>query len=791
MGAEPQRGESTAPPVGGGHAQSAVSIVDPMSLLPPRVMGPVSECSQWVSAHYTIPGASVTVEVRAPDGSSRVVGSTTANTTITHVPLDPGEALHAGDQVNAYQEDGGGDVSEVSWDGPIVQDSVQGISPVQVLTVLTKCSMGFSLGGMRPGTTVDVFWQGGPIGSGVAHEGIAHVRVPSGLPGPLPAGALTARQRVCPKPPPPPPSTAWILDSALAEVMPSPIPPGDDVPPPKVIDGLVHCSRAVEVADIVPGAEVILEGRDRGWFIALGAGDHSTAKLHLPVSLEEGETVVAKQTLGEVCETRPHEEEHVVGPRTPDPRPQLSPISCAQVPVLWGNFFRAGADVEFEVVHAGVPSIHRTVVVDTDRPLPAPPMSNGDSVRVRQGGCGEWSDWSDPQVVHALTAEFTTPQIPHELFECQDMVEVINISPLIGILRIMSDQRGELARVVPTGDTMVVPVAPSLTAGHQVWVERDGCGMHTESDARVVGGGSDVTAGEISEPLFDGDTEVTVKDLVAGARVSLWDASSQPHTLITSGRASSSDTGQVDVRFTGFSELRAGWQVYAQTSHCGQFRRTDHVNVGYRPPELDRLSPRDIPQGSPGATVVATGAHFRNGAVMLWNGSARATTYQSRTEIRANIPAADIASAGTFQVQVRNPDGQRSSTLSFTVIAPAPPPPVGYDEFVIVNCNSNFIPGTNLHREVHIYFRLASGGPWVPINDSPHDADYDASGTCVYQPGGGARLALDDGKEYEVVVVDRYLAGCNGDPDQLACRRSPVWRVRGKSGGGEKVVYVN
>ena len=51
--------------------------------------------------------------------------------------------------------------------------------------------------------------------------------------------------------------------------------------------------------------------------------------------------------------------------------------------------------------------------------------------------------------------------------------------------------------------------------------------------------------------------------------------------------------------------------------------------------------------------------------------------------------------------------------------------------------------------------------------------------------------ACDDGANYEVVCVDPELPGCDGSPDTLACRRSPVIVIRGKAGGGTKTVIVN
>ena len=61
-----------------------------------------------------------------------------------------------------------------------------------------------------------------------------------------------------------------------------------------------------------------------------------------------------------------------------------------------------------------------------------------------------------------------------------------------------------------------------------------------------------------------------------------------------------------------------------------------------------------------------------SGAVVQWNGTARATTFVSATQLRATITAADIAAPGTAQVSVLDPGGAASGALPFTVAA-APP----------------------------------------------------------------------------------------------------------------------
>jgi len=72
-------------------------------------------------------------------------------------------------------------------------------------------------------------------------------------------------------------------------------------------------------------------------------------------------------------------------------------------------------------------------------------------------------------------------------------------------------------------------------------------------------------------------------------------------------------------------------------------------------PSIEDLSPHSIKAGGPAFTLTVTGAHFTDNSVILWNGIARPTIATSNIELRALIPAADIAVAGTAQLSVRYP----------------------------------------------------------------------------------------------------------------------------------------
>jgi Galactose oxidase-like, Early set domain/IPT/TIG domain/Kelch motif len=90
------------------------------------------------------------------------------------------------------------------------------------------------------------------------------------------------------------------------------------------------------------------------------------------------------------------------------------------------------------------------------------------------------------------------------------------------------------------------------------------------------------------------------------------------------------------------------------------------------PATLSGLLPSNAAAGALGFTLTVNGTGFVSGASVRWNGAARATTFVNSAQLTAEIPASDIAPAGTAQVTVVNPGAVASNALQFTVTAPPP-----------------------------------------------------------------------------------------------------------------------
>lgn len=121
-------------------------------------------------------------------------------------------------------------------------------------------------------------------------------------------------------------------------------------------------------------------------------------------------------------------------------------------------------------------------------------------------------------------------------------------------------------------------------------------------------------------------------------------------------------------------------------------------------PELTSMDPVSASIGSSGFTLTLSGVDFIPESVVRWEGAALATTYISPTQLTAAIPAAQLASAGTFSVTVTSPasGGGTSKAHTFTVYNLAPtlsslsPASVHVSAagLIITITGTNFLPGT-------------------------------------------------------------------------------------------------
>jgi hypothetical protein len=111
------------------------------------------------------------------------------------------------------------------------------------------------------------------------------------------------------------------------------------------------------------------------------------------------------------------------------------------------------------------------------------------------------------------------------------------------------------------------------------------------------------------------------------------------------------------VRFACFVALFAGTIALAQSNPV------PFVN--------DPLVPMSTAPGGTGFTLTVNGTGFVPGATVNWNGSALSTIFGSASQLTAEVPASNIAAAGTASVTVANPTpGGGVSNVVFFQVTP-------------------------------------------------------------------------------------------------------------------------
>jgi hypothetical protein len=90
-------------------------------------------------------------------------------------------------------------------------------------------------------------------------------------------------------------------------------------------------------------------------------------------------------------------------------------------------------------------------------------------------------------------------------------------------------------------------------------------------------------------------------------------------------------------------------------------------------PAITMLAPASATAGGESFMLTVTGAGFAGNSVVYWNSVVLTTSFVSAEELTAEIPASDIAEAGTASVFVKNPgtgvyaSGANSNAVSFMI----------------------------------------------------------------------------------------------------------------------------
>jgi len=142
-----------------------------------------------------------------------------------------------------------------------------------------------------------------------------------------------------------------------------------------------------------------------------------------------------------------------------------------------------------------------------------------------------------------------------------------------------------------------------------------------------------------------------------------WNGENRTTTFVNATQLRAAITA-ADLASTGVAVIT----VFNPEPGGGESNRVN-FSVNNPAPSISSLSHAFTTSGEPGFTLTISGSNFVESAVARWNGSDRATTFVSRSQLRAQILDADLASPGTGSVTVFNPPpgGGPSSARTITI----------------------------------------------------------------------------------------------------------------------------
>jgi outer membrane protein assembly factor BamB len=154
------------------------------------------------------------------------------------------------------------------------------------------------------------------------------------------------------------------------------------------------------------------------------------------------------------------------------------------------------------------------------------------------------------------------------------------------------------------------------------------------------------------------------------ASVVLWGGAPVPTTLVLPSQLTASISAS---QIASIGTVPVSVQAYSNT--IAPISNAVNFTVAPVPPlTLNSVIPSIVTSGGSDFTLTALGLSFAPNAVIKWNGTALATSQVSSSMLRATVPAADIATAGSASITVQNSsaNGGTSAALPVRIQNPTP-----------------------------------------------------------------------------------------------------------------------
>jgi PKD repeat protein len=464
-----------------------------MALLPPRVIGPISECSRIVRVEGQLTGATVHVYANGHE-----VAQAVATWSEQDIPLAPGQTFHAGDSVTAAQKTSS-DSSGKSTDPVVVQAKPPQVGSVIFFDPIYECNQMTGIVGAVPGATVEIRVGNQVRGSAVAVDGTAAIAL---SPATGAADILVARQTAC--------GTQGSDTHA-----PPPVHTDKLLPSPKIDSPLYACQTSVTIENLLSGAVTTLARS--GAPAASGTWTEAKVDFIVDPPLVAGETVTATQAFPH-CHYQSMKSPSVTVAKVDDaPAPVLHGPLCAGAQSVFLTKLIPGQQVQ---IFSNGQSLGIGQAPADSFVFDVPPLAGGATITAEQELCGKWGSKSNAVMVSAAGGALPKPVVAGPLNDCAGSVHVTNVHPGAWVYVSSEALGAPIGQVFALGTWVDVSVQPLLIAGDKITAQCVGCGTKGPSSDPVTVSSmlKELKPPTVSKPV-EQETTVTVVDITPGATV--------------------------------------------------------------------------------------------------------------------------------------------------------------------------------------------------------------------------------------------------------------------------------
>jgi Bacterial pre-peptidase C-terminal domain len=232
-------------------------------------------------------------------------------------------------------------------------------------------------------------------------------------------------------------------------------------------------------------------------------------------------------------------------------------------------------------------------------------------------------------------------------------------------------------------------------------------------------------------------------------------------TLLASANTNQGDCGSSNASLTSIGLGQSG-SYTVLVGDCGDINTGNYSlqsqcfsGCPLPAPTLSLISPTNALAGGTGFTETVNGSNFVNAnanSVVQWNGNPLPTTWVNTGQMTAQVPAADIACAGTYEITVFTPapGGGTSAPISFSVVNPVPvlqsisPTSIlaGSSSFTLTVNGSSFVQCPSLASEVmwngiSLATTYVNGSQLTAIVPMSYIVNGGKASVTVFNPGPG------------------------------------------------------